>query len=87
VDHDVRESRDGLLAVRGERLDTQRVGESGQHRAHERREPDPGEPVVERLVGHLDPMLVVERTEQVGERTDASDAEGRHHRKEQAMAG
>jgi hypothetical protein len=72
VDHDVRESRDGLLAVRGERLDTQLVEESGQHPAHERREPHPGEPVVERLVGDLDPILVVERTEQVGERFDTS---------------
>jgi hypothetical protein len=87
VDHDVRESRDGFLAVRRKRLDAQLVDEPCQHPAHERREPNPGEPVVERLVGDRDPILVVERAEQVGERFDAAAAQRRHHREEQSMRG
>lgn len=87
MDHDVGESRDGLLAVRRQRLDAEPVDQSGQHSAHEGCEPDPGEPVVEGLVGDLDPVLVVERAEQVGERFDASAPQRRHHREEQAMRG
>jgi hypothetical protein len=68
-----------------ERLNTQLVDESGQHPAHDPREPDPGEPVVERLVGDLDPVLVVERAEQVGERFDAPAAQRRYDRQEQPM--
>jgi hypothetical protein len=63
LDHDVLESRDSRLPFRREGLEPHVFDEPSQHVAHERREPDPGEPVVERLGGDLDAMLVVERAE------------------------
>ena len=72
VDHNVGESRDGRLAIRRERLDTDLVEHPRQHPAHERREPAPGKPVVEGLVGDGHPVLVVTRAEQIGERSPQS---------------
>lgn len=54
------------------------VDEPRQHPAHERGTPHPGEPVIERLAGDLDPGLVIARATHVGARFDAPAAERRH---------
>jgi hypothetical protein len=68
VDHDVLEPGDGSLPVWRERLDAQLLDQSPAHPAHEHREPQPREAIVERLVRDLHPVLVVEHPEQVGQR-------------------
>jgi hypothetical protein len=85
LDHDVREARDGALPRGRERLDAQLLHESHAHPAHELHEASPREAIAKGLVRHLDPVLVIEGTEQVGERFDLRARERGDHREEQLV--
>ena len=87
MDHDVRKSRDRLLSRGREGLDPQLIDQPRQHVLHERRESDPREPVVERLVRDRDVVLISEGAKQIGERLDVPAAERGHHGQEQSMRG
>ena len=65
--------------------EAQLLDEPSEHPAHERREPEPREPVVERLVRDLDAVLVVERAEQIRERLDLRAGQRRDNRQEQPV--
>jgi hypothetical protein len=85
LNHQVREAGDGAVALRREGLHPQLGQEALQHVLHERREPRAREPVVERLVGDPDAILVIESPQQVGQRFDPSAAQRRDHRQEQPV--
>jgi hypothetical protein len=73
------------VSIGSERLDAQLLDEPREHLPHERGEARPCEPVVERLVGNRHIVLVVELSQQVGERFDAPTGERRDRRKEQPV--
>lgn len=72
MDPDVCELRDGPVARRGEGLEPELIDQPCQHVPHERREPDPRQPVVERLLRDRDVVLIVEGVEHVGDLVDPS---------------
>jgi hypothetical protein len=85
VDHDVLEARDGALPLGRQRLDAQLLHQSYAHAAHEHREAQPCEAIVEGLVRHMDAVLVIERAEQVGERFDLRARERGDNREKQPV--
>ena len=85
LDHDVLEPRDGCFSLWRQRLNAQALGEPVEHLAHELRETWAREPVVERLVGDGDAVVVIEFAQQVGERFDLSACKTGDRREEQAV--
>jgi hypothetical protein len=87
VDHDLLEARHGSLPLGREGLAAQVLHKSHAHAAHEHGEARPREAIVERLVRHVDAVLVVERAEQVRERFDLRTRKRADNREKQPMGG
>jgi hypothetical protein len=68
-----------------QRLNAQALEESAKHLVHELRKAGVREPVVERLVGNRDVVLVIEFAQQVSDRLDLSTSETGDRREEQAV--
>jgi hypothetical protein len=85
LDHDVLEPRDGGFPLWCQRLNAQALQEPAKHLVHELRKAGVREPVVERLVGNRDVVLVIELAQQVGDRLDLSTGKTGYHREEQAV--
>jgi hypothetical protein len=68
-----------------QRLNAQAFDEPAKHLVHEVREAGVREPVVERLVGNSDVVLVMELAQQVGDRLDLSTSKTGDRREGQAV--
>lgn len=85
LDDDVLEDGENAPRLRPQRSQRQRAKQAAEHLAHELGEAGASEPVVERLVGRADPVLVVELSEQIGERLHLRSGQRRDDRQEQTV--
>ncbi len=85
VNHNVLESSDGRLSFGPQRLEAQSLDKPRAHRAHERGKSRAGQAVIERFVGDLHAVLIIEGAEQISERLDVHAGERRDDREKQSM--